>query len=82
MYIGLIGYNHGTIKNIKINNFKIRATDTTEEYSYQIYAGVLVGANSSAGVISNCHISNSEISVQKTFLKNDDNEYFYMVASG
>ena len=63
--VGLIGYNSGTIRNLRIENAKLNITSTT---SNVINAGILVGYN--AGKIQKCSVTNSNTTVTVNCTRN------------
>ena len=54
-YVGLFGYNSGTIKNLGLSNVSVTST-----YNDTCYVGGLVAYNQ--GTITNCYISSGTVS--------------------
>ncbi len=63
--VGLIGYNNGTIRNLKIENAKVNVTSAT---SSGVNAGILVGYN--VGKIQKCSVTNSDVTVTVNYTRN------------
>ena len=64
-YIGLIGKNDGTIKNLNLSNIICLNNNVVSiDSDSKVYAGVLVGYNT--GTISNCALSNCNIRISTT----------------
>ena len=60
-YVGLFGYNSGTIKNLGLSNVSVTST-----YNDTCYVGGLVAYNQ--GTITNCYISSGTVSATNTTL--------------
>ena len=61
-YMGLFGYNTGTIRNLNVSNFKFSVANANTSSS--VYIGGIVGYN--AGVIEKCGAIDGDISVNVT----------------
>jgi hypothetical protein len=62
VYVGLIGYNEGTIKNLKLDNVEINVTGGL---SSNIYGGAFIGYNNSSSEIENLHTLSGDIYIKK-----------------
>jgi hypothetical protein len=62
VYVGLFGYNKGTIKNIKLSNVYINVTGGI---STNIYGGTFIGYNDSTFLIENLQSFLGEITINK-----------------
>jgi hypothetical protein len=62
VYVGLIGYNQGTIKNLKLANVDINVTGGL---SSNIYGGALIGYNNSNSNLENIHTLSGELYIRK-----------------
>ena len=81
MSVGLIGYNSGTIRNLRIENTRIVVNDPAKQLATYVVGGCLVGIN--IGVIENCSVAKSHIDIEKTFVKDKDDEtVIYHVYAG
>jgi hypothetical protein len=69
VYVGLIGYNEGTIINLKLDNVDINVTGSL---SSNIYGGAFIGYNNSDSEIENLHTLNGD-----TYLKKRGDYYGY-----
>ena len=61
-YMGLFGYNSGTIRNLNVKGFKFDITNANTSDS--VYVGGMAGYN--AGVIEKCGINNGDIYISLT----------------
>ncbi len=77
---GLIGFNMGTIKNLKLDGINITINNAEKQLYPNLYGGAIAGVN--AGKIENCVVSNSTIDVRKTYVSNDNDEIAYFVMVG
>ena len=77
---GLIGFNMGTIKNLKLDGINITINNAEKQLYPNLYGGAIAGVN--AGKIENCVVSNSTIDVRKTFVSDDKEEVAYFVIVG
>ena len=60
MYLGIFGYNAGTIKNLNITNVSIK---TVKSYKYEVvHAGLIAGYNT--GTIETCSINLCSVDVE------------------
>ena len=66
-YVGLFGYNKGVIENLGVENFTVNVS-----YTYNVYAGGLVGYNS--GSILNSYAA-GEVSATATASSSNSNAY-------
>jgi len=62
VYVGLIGYNQGTIKNLKLANVDINVTGGL---STDIYGGAFIGYNDSESDLNNLHTLNGDMLINK-----------------
>ena len=60
VYVGLIGYNEGTIKNLKLDNVDINVTGGL---SSNIYGGAFIGYNNSDSEIKNLQTLSIHVSL-------------------
>lgn len=62
MYLGIFGYNTGTIKNLNISNVSIK---TVKSYKFEyVHAGLIAGYNT--GTIETCYVNSCAINVSVT----------------
>lgn len=73
-YVGIIGFNLGTIKNLKIDGLNVTSTSSNSKY----YAGGLVGYNS--GKIESCSITG--LTYNLTLTSGSSTEAYYPNVGG
>ena len=59
--VGLVAYNHGTIKNLGIINSYFYGPASEADSKHYAYAGTFAGINKDGGVIENCYCYNNTI---------------------
>jgi hypothetical protein len=61
VYVGLIGYNEGTIKNLKLDNVDINVTHYS---SSAIYGAAIIGYNNSISDLDNLHTLSGNLVIE------------------